>query len=68
MTGQEGGRIQLQDLFLGRAGPPAVFTGCGLPPDGFEGAAALEASLFSGRTVVHGRAALDEASSPEGVP
>ncbi len=35
VTGQEGGRIQLQDLFLGRAGPPAVFTGCGLPPDGF---------------------------------
>jgi len=68
VTGQEGGRIQLQDLFLGRAGPPAVFTGCGLPPDGFEGAAALDVSLFSGRTVVHGRTTLDEAASPEGVP
>ncbi|MFC4299644.1 ATPase, T2SS/T4P/T4SS family [Castellaniella hirudinis] len=59
VAGQEGGRIQLQDLFLGRAGPPAVFTGCGLPPDGFEGAAALDVALFSGRTVVQGRAAMD---------
>lgn len=64
VTGQEGGRIQLQDLFLGSAGPPAVFAGCGLPPDGFEGAAALDAALFSGRTVRQGRAALDEASRP----
>nr|WP_158386261.1 ATPase, T2SS/T4P/T4SS family [Castellaniella defragrans] len=61
VTGQEGGRIQLQELFLGRVGPPAVFTGCGLPPDGFEGAAALDTALFSGRTVIQGRAALDEA-------
>lgn len=68
VTGQEGGRIQLQDLFLGRAGPPAVFTGCGLPPDGFEGAAALDAALFSGRTVVQGRAALDGHPAPEGAP
>lgn len=68
VTGQEGGRIQLQDLFLGRAGPPAVFTGCGLPPDGFEETAALEASLFSGRTVVQGRATLDGESSPQAAP
>ncbi len=68
VTGQEGGRIQLQDLFLGRAGPPAVFTGCGLPPDGFEGTAALDAALFSGRTVVQGRAALDATSTPEDMP
>jgi len=68
VTGQEGGRIQLQDLFLGHAGPPAVFTGCGLPPDGFEGAAALDAALFSGRTVVQGRAALDAGPAPEDMP
>jgi pilus assembly protein CpaF len=63
VTGQESGRIQLQELFLGRAGPPAVFTGCGLPPDGFEGVAALDAALFAGRTVCEGRTALDPASA-----
>ena len=68
VTGQEGGRIQLQDLFLGHPGPPAVFAGCGLPPDGFEGAAALDASLFSGRTVCQGRAALDSAARSGGRP
>ncbi len=50
VTGQEGGRIQLQDLFLGRAGPPAVFAGCGLPPDGFEGAAALDVAVRAAMT------------------
>ncbi len=68
VTGQEGGRIQLQDLFLGRAGPPAVFTGCGLPPDGFEGTAVLDAALFSGRTVVQGRATMDEVQTLRGMP
>jgi hypothetical protein len=43
-----------------------VFTGCGLPPDGFEGVEALDAALFSGRTVVQGRAALDGTPTPEG--
>ena len=64
VTGQESGRIQLQELFLGQAGPPAVFSGCGLPPDGFDGAAALDAGLFSGRTVREGRAALEDPSCP----
>jgi len=59
VTGIEGGRIQLQDLFLGQSGPPAVFTGCGLLPDGFNGAAALDAGLFSRQTVCQGQARLD---------
>lgn len=65
VTGQESGRIQLQDLFRGQAGPPAVFAGCGLLPDGFGDAAALDIELFSGCTVVQGRAALDVATGPE---
>ncbi|WP_368648501.1 ATPase, T2SS/T4P/T4SS family [Castellaniella ginsengisoli] len=59
VTGQESGRIQLQDLFLGKAGPPAEFVGCGLPPEGFEGTAAPDLSWFSGRTILQGGAALD---------
>ena len=62
VTGIESGRIQLQELFLGQAGPPAVFTGCGLMPDGFDGAAALDIRLFSQRSVRQGRAALADAA------
>ena len=62
VTGIESGRIQLQELFLGQAGPPAVFTGCGLMPDGFSGAAALDARLFSQRSVRQGQAALADAA------
>lgn len=35
VTGLEGGRIQLQDLFLAHGGPPVRFKGCGLMPEGF---------------------------------
>lgn len=62
VTGIESGRIQLQELFLGQAGPPAVFTGCGLMPDGFSGAAALDIRLFSQRSVRQGQAALTDAA------
>jgi pilus assembly protein CpaF len=58
VAGLEGGRIQLQDLFLAEPGPPAVFTGCGLLPAGFHGAAAPDIALFTHRTVREGRAAL----------
>lgn len=58
VTGIEGGRIQLQALFAGQAGPPAVFTGCGLMPEGFVGDAALDLQLFSQRSVRQGHAAL----------
>ncbi len=66
VTGIESGRIQLQDLFIGQAGPPAVFSGCGLLPDGFVGPAALDIQLFSRRTVRQGRSALaaDPAQDP----
>lgn len=36
VTGQESGRIQLQELFRFQPGPPASFSGCGNLPDGFE--------------------------------
>ncbi|MGB6008085.1 ATPase, T2SS/T4P/T4SS family [Castellaniella sp.] len=62
VTGIESGRIQLQELFLGQAGPPAVFTGCGLMPDGFSGVAALDIRLFSQRSVRQGQAALTDAA------
>jgi pilus assembly protein CpaF len=58
VTGLEGGRIQMQDLFVGESGPPAVFTGCGLLPDGFSGAAVPDMAWFVQRTVSEGQAAL----------
>jgi len=58
VTGLEGGRIQLQDLFLAEAGPPAVFTGCGLLPSTFRGSSVPDIALFTRRTVCDGRAAL----------
>ncbi|MFT0531879.1 ATPase, T2SS/T4P/T4SS family [Castellaniella hirudinis] len=58
VTGMEGGRIQLQELFTAQPGPPAVFTGCGLMPEGFTGPGALDLQLFTQRTVRQGRAAL----------
>jgi pilus assembly protein CpaF len=58
VTGLEGGRIQMQELFVGESGPPAVFTGCGLLPSGFSGAAAPDMTWFVQRTVSEGQAAL----------
>ncbi|CAM5181072.1 hypothetical protein CDEF62S_05911 [Castellaniella defragrans] len=58
VTGLEGERIQLQDLFVAESGPPAVFAGCGLLPSGFRGAAVPDIALFTQRTVCEGRAAL----------
>src|SRR5690606_25464834 len=43
VTGKEGGRIQAQARLLGMPGPPARLEGCGLPPAGSQGAAALDA-------------------------
>ncbi|MER1968084.1 ATPase, T2SS/T4P/T4SS family [Castellaniella sp. GW247-6E4] len=52
VTGMEGGRIQTQELFRGQAGPPAVYSGCGLLPDCFAREPhVVEAGLFSRRTV-----------------
>jgi hypothetical protein len=48
----------MQDLFVGESGPPAVFTGCGLLPDGFSGAAVPDMAWFVQRTVSEGQAAL----------
>ncbi|TAN30720.1 MAG: FHA domain-containing protein [Castellaniella sp.] len=58
VTGLEGGRIQMQELFVGESGPPAVFTGCGLLPGGFSGAAVPDMAWFVQRTVSEGQAAL----------
>ncbi|MGB6241137.1 MAG: ATPase, T2SS/T4P/T4SS family [Castellaniella sp.] len=60
VTGMESGRIQLQELFIAQVGPPAVFTGCGLMPEGFQGEAALDIQLFSQRSVCQGQAALGD--------
>src|SRR5690606_35792433 len=52
IAGMEGGRIQLQELFRGQAGPPALYAGCGILPDCFaQQPHVFEASLFSRRTV-----------------
>jgi len=59
VAGIESGRIQLQDLFIGQPGPPAVFRGCGLMPEGFPASAGLDIQLFSQRTVCRGSASLD---------
>ena len=58
VTGLEGGRIQMQELFVGESGPPAVFTGCGLLPGGFAEAATPDMAWFVQRTVSDGQAAL----------
>ncbi|CAM5790956.1 ATPase, T2SS/T4P/T4SS family [Castellaniella caeni] len=68
VTGIESGRIQLQDLFLGEAGPPAVFQGCGLLPEGFSGLAALDIGLFSQRTVRQGHAVLADGARLQELP
>lgn len=61
VTGIESGRIQLQELFEGRAGPPAVYSGKGIMPDCFSRDAdtALSADLFNARTVCEGQAWID---------
>jgi pilus assembly protein CpaF len=58
VAGIESGRIQLQELFVGQPGPPAVFRGCGLMPEGFPPSAGLDIQLFSQRTVCRGSASL----------
>lgn len=51
ITGQESGRIQMQELFRFRAGPTPVFEGCGLFPEGFSvQAAGMDMDDFSQRT------------------
>ncbi|MGB6154452.1 MAG: ATPase, T2SS/T4P/T4SS family [Castellaniella sp.] len=60
VTGLENHKFQLQEIFLAQAGPPAVFTGCGLMPEGFHGDAVLDISLFTHRSVCHGSAILGE--------
>ncbi|WP_323017555.1 ATPase, T2SS/T4P/T4SS family [Castellaniella sp.] len=62
VTGIESGRIQLQELFVAQAGPPAIFAGCGLMPEGFNGVAALDTQLFSQRSVRQGQAVLGDSA------
>lgn len=61
VTGIESGRIQLQELFEGRAGPPAVYSGKGIMPECFarDTGAALGVDLFNARTVCEGQAWID---------
>jgi pilus assembly protein CpaF len=61
VTGMESGRIQLQELFEGRTGPPAVYRGRGIVPDCFAGDAdaALSVDLFNGSTVCEARPWID---------
>lgn len=61
VTGIESGRIQLQELFEGQAGPPAVYSGKGLMPECFarDEGAAWDADIFNARTVCAGQAWID---------
>ncbi|MBV6271678.1 Flp pilus assembly complex ATPase component TadA [Alcaligenaceae bacterium CGII-47] len=58
VTGIESGRIQLQELFTGQAGPPAIYCGRGIVPDCFarDADVALDMDLFNARSVCEGRA------------
>lgn len=53
VTGMESGRIQMQELFRYHAGPPAVFSGCGVVPESFQdeaGSALLPVAWFDKHT------------------
>lgn len=53
VTGMESGRIQTQELFRYQAGPPALFSGCGVVPECFQdeaGAARLPLAWFDRHT------------------
>lgn len=51
LTGIESGRFQLQELFTARHGPPAVFSGCGILPEGFD-QAVLPMEIFTCESVI----------------
>lgn len=54
VTGQESGRIQLQELFQFHAGPPPFFVGCGVRPEGMELAqSGLGIETFNARSESH---------------
>ncbi len=55
VTGQESGRIQLQELFAHVAQPAAGFRGCGVIPDGFvlDAAKGLSVATFNQLTPLH---------------
>lgn len=54
VTGQESGRIQLQELFQYQPGPPSLFVGCGTRPDGLElDGVGLSIDTFNSRSEVH---------------
>lgn len=58
VTGQESGRIQLQELFQFQPGPPPRFVGCGIRPEGLElEADGLSMDTFSGHTEADAQAA-----------
>jgi len=57
VTGQESGRIQLQELFRYQSGPPASFQGTGLLPENFPQLDQLPVDLFTRHTVVQQAAA-----------
>lgn len=68
VTGMEGNRIQLQELFVGNPGPPARFSGCGILPMRFSADTGLDVALFNQQTVWeagHGRGQdPDQGTSP----
>lgn len=61
VTGIESGRIQLQELFEGRAGPPAVYSGKGIMPECFlhDAEVPFGVDLFNARTVSEGQVWID---------
>lgn len=58
VTGQESGCIQVQELFRYRPGPPAVFEGCGILPEGIAlDGSELSIEMFNQRTEITASAA-----------
>lgn len=52
VTGQESGRIQLQELFRFHPGPPPLFAGCGTLPEGMALDDDLDINIFNQRSEV----------------
>lgn len=66
VTGIESGRIQLQEIFTGQVGPPAIYSGRGIVPDCFvrDAGVALNMELFNTCTVCEGRAWIGDSEQP----
>lgn len=58
ISGQESGKILLQNLFVTKSGSPTVFQGCGLMPSGFDNVDGLNIDWFNQSNVIQGKATI----------